>query len=95
MLSFPVLSLIYTICCPILSSLQIKGEIKALQTLAVVCSLLRHFAAVVVGVTRAEDQQYLADTVSQSIIHIHSQSVGQSVSQSVQLCSVRVRRRSE
>lgn len=43
--------------------MQIKGETKALQTLAVVCSLLKHFRAVVVGVTRAEDKQYLADTV--------------------------------
>ena len=35
-----------------------------MQTLAVVCSLLRNFAAVVVGVTRPEDEQYLAHTVS-------------------------------
>ena len=42
---------------------KIKGEIKALQTLAVVCSILRNFAIVVVGVTRAEDEKYLNDTV--------------------------------
>ena len=61
------------LCCAVLCSVtavlccavgQIKGETKALQTLAVVCSLLRHFAAVVVGVTRPEDEQYLAHTVS-------------------------------
>lgn len=44
-------------------SLQVKGEIKALQTLAVVCSLLRHFSSVVVGVTRPQDHKYITDTV--------------------------------
>jgi hypothetical protein len=52
------------LCCVVCMQWKVKGEIKAMQTLAVVCSLLRHFAAVVVGVTRPQDEKYLADTVS-------------------------------
>lgn len=41
----------------------VKAEIKALQTQAVVCSLLRHFGSVVVGVTRPEDLVYMETTL--------------------------------
>jgi hypothetical protein len=47
----------------------VKGEVKAMQTLAVVCSLLRNFAYVVVGVTRPEDEAYITDTVRHADTH--------------------------
>jgi hypothetical protein len=40
-----------------------------MQTLAVVCSLLRNFASVVVGVTREEDEKYIADMVSEGVMN--------------------------
>lgn len=35
--------------------IQIKAEIKALQTMAVICSLLKYFTYVIVGVSRTDD----------------------------------------
>lgn len=43
---------------------QIKAEIKALQTMAVLCSLLKYFAYVIVGVTRVEDLALIKSEVS-------------------------------
>mmetsp|Transcript_20751 Transcript_20751/g.34940 ORF Transcript_20751/g.34940 Transcript_20751/m.34940 type:complete len:418 (-) Transcript_20751:72-1325(-) len=42
----------------------IKAEIKALQTMAVLCSLLKYFAYVIVGVARIEDQDLIQSEVA-------------------------------
>eukprot|EP00602_Paraphysomonas_sp_CaronLab_P004330 CAMPEP_0185031440 /NCGR_PEP_ID=MMETSP1103-20130426/18913_1 /TAXON_ID=36769 /ORGANISM="Paraphysomonas bandaiensis, Strain Caron Lab Isolate" /LENGTH=333 /DNA_ID=CAMNT_0027566971 /DNA_START=147 /DNA_END=1145 /DNA_ORIENTATION=- len=41
----------------------VKADIKAMQTVATVCSLLRHFGSVVIGVVREEDFTLLSGMV--------------------------------
>jgi hypothetical protein len=48
---------------------QIKAEIKAMQTMAVICSMLKYFTYVIVGVAKTDDEALIKSEVSIGLIH--------------------------
>lgn len=58
--------------CLLTASLQIRAEIKAIQTVAVVCSILKYFTYAILGVARVEDERFLKAEVSEmTLLCIH------------------------
>jgi hypothetical protein len=51
-------------------SLQVDGHTKGTQTMAVVCSCLKYFGHVVIGVARDEDRVLINDLVSRYVNYV-------------------------